>query len=83
MVYIYFITRDNLFAGKLMKAVEIFTEMMSLMACLLLLQFTRDLPKQSPDMISNFFIGVICIIIVGNITYAVVVYLDNRKFEKH
>ena len=44
MAYIIFITRDNLFASKLMKATEIFTEMMFLMACLFLMQFMRDLP---------------------------------------
>ena len=83
MVYIYFITRENLFTSKLTQAVEIFTEMMSILACLLLMQFIRDQPTQSPDMISNFFVAVICILIVGNITYAVVVVLDNKKFANH
>ena len=57
--------------------------MMFLLLCTLLMQFERDLPDHSGDNLSYFIIAVLCILIVGNVIYAVVVVLDNRKFAAH
>ena len=83
MAYIIFITRDNLFGSKLMQAVEIFTEMLFMMALLLLQQFMRDLPSQSPAQVRNFFIAVLVLLIAGNVAYAITVYKINKKEATH
>ena len=82
MAYLIFITRDNLFYSKLAKTMEIFTEMMALLAFLILMQFMRDLPPNSKAKVSGSFITALSLLIIGNISYTITVMRINSNKAK-
>ena len=65
-----------------MQFIEIFSEMMYMLACAFLMSFLTTFDQEAKNKLGFFFMATIALLICGNVAYVIYTVVQNKKKAK-
>ena len=63
--------------------IEVASEFLCILACVMLSQFTLIMNEESTKVAENGFIAIIALLVLVNTAYLIVMIINKRKLKKH